>query len=183
MVRFCHNVTRFDDYVLCLHHDVTRFDGYVLCFHHDELRSFFDLPCLGSFMTSSFSLYVIINTARQKKTSTHHDGNTTRNHQTSSHNEKTSPHNNVATVLHYDKIPKHQDKSSRPYKRIKITYEVKFPLSRIHTYMHSHLTTPPLCRDVSGPMKGTEQSNNFKHKTDSDFIQSFPLCCIIFFKV
>ena len=30
-------------------------------------------------------------TARQKKTSTHHDGNTTRNHQTSPHNDKTTP--------------------------------------------------------------------------------------------
>ena len=34
-------------------------------------------------MTSSFSLYVIINTARQKKASTHRDGKTTRNQQTS----------------------------------------------------------------------------------------------------
>ena len=71
-------------------------------------------------MASSFSLYVIINKERQKKTSTHHDGNTTRNQQTSSHNDKTSlhndkttPHHNVATV-HYDKTPKHLDKISRP---------------------------------------------------------------------
>ena len=53
------------------------------------------------------------NTARQKKTSTHRDGNTTRNQQTSSHNDKTSPHHNVATV-HFTKTPKHQDKTSKP---------------------------------------------------------------------
>ena len=68
-------------------------------------------------MTSSFAPYVIINTAPQKKTSTHHDGNITGNQQISSHNDKTtphsdkttphndktSPHNNIATV-HYDKL-------------------------------------------------------------------------------
>ena len=55
---------------------------------------------------------MIINIERQKKTSTHHDGNTTRDQQASSHNDKTSLHN-VATV-HYDKTPKHLDKISRP---------------------------------------------------------------------
>ena len=65
MVRFCHYVTRCD--------------GYVLCFRHDVTRSFFDALCLhfmwrGSFLMSSFSLYVIMNTARQMKISTHHDG-------------------------------------------------------------------------------------------------------------
>ena len=33
-----HDVTRFDDYVLCFHHDVTRFSGYVLYFHQDVMR-------------------------------------------------------------------------------------------------------------------------------------------------
>ena len=59
---------------------------------------------------------------RQKKTTTHHDGNTTSNHQTTSQNDKTtSPndktisHNNDATV-HYDQTPKisRSDKFSRP---------------------------------------------------------------------
>ena len=44
-------------------------------------------------MTSSFAPYVIINTACQKKTSTHHDGNITGSQQISSHNDKTTPHN------------------------------------------------------------------------------------------
>ena len=83
---------------------MARFDGYVLCFHHDVLRSSFDVLCLhfmwrASFMTSSFAPYVIINTARQNKTSTHHDGNIAGNQKIlASHNDKTSPHNNTATV-------------------------------------------------------------------------------------
>ena len=44
-------------------------------------------------MTSSFAPYVIINTARQKMTSTHHDGNITGNQQISAHNDKTTSHN------------------------------------------------------------------------------------------
>ena len=46
-------------------------------------------------MTSSFAPYVIINTARQKMTSTHHDGNITGNQQISPHNDKTSPHSKI----------------------------------------------------------------------------------------
>ena len=59
-------------------------------------------------MTSNFAPNVIINTARQKKTSARHDGNITGNQQISSHNDKTTPHNNIATV-HYDKTQEHQD--------------------------------------------------------------------------
>ena len=69
-------------------------------------------------MTSSFSLYVIINTARQKKTSKQPDGNTTGNQETSSHNDKITPHNYVATV-HYDKTPKRQDKKLQDQKKHK----------------------------------------------------------------
>ena len=65
---------------------------------------------------ASFSLRVVINTARLKKTSTHHDGNTTRNHQTLSHNDIMSPHNNVA-IVHRDKTLRQNFKT----KRIKIT--------------------------------------------------------------
>ena len=57
-------------------------------------------------MTSSFAPYAIINTARQKKTSTDHDGNTIRDHQISSHNDKTLPHN-VKTTPHNDKTSPH----------------------------------------------------------------------------
>ena len=74
-------------------------------------------------MTSRFSFYVIINTARQKKTSTHHDGNSARKQQTSSYNDKTSspndkttPHSNFSTV-HYDKTPKPQDQKNKDYIR------------------------------------------------------------------
>ena len=47
-------------------------------------------------MTSIFAPSMFINTARQKKTSTHQDGNITGNQQISSHY-------NIATV-HYDKL-------------------------------------------------------------------------------
>ena len=88
---------------------------YVLCFHDDVLRSSFDVLCShfmwwGSFMTSSFAPYVIINTARQK-TSTHLDGNITGNQQISSHNDKISPHNDkphhIMTKSHHIIKPHH----------------------------------------------------------------------------
>ena len=58
VVRFCHYVTSFDNSVLGFHHDATRFDRYVLCLH---------FMWWGSFVTSSFSLCMIINTRYQAR--------------------------------------------------------------------------------------------------------------------
>ena len=81
-------------------------------------------------MTSSLSLHVVINTARLKKTSTYHDGNTTHNHQTLSHNGIISPHNNVA-IVHCDKTLRQNFKT----KRIKITQEsCAFPLGTVGAF-------------------------------------------------
>ena len=57
MLRFCHYVTRFDGYVLRFHPDVLRSSFDVLCLHFT--RFFYDVD--------GFSLYVIINAARQKR--------------------------------------------------------------------------------------------------------------------
>ena len=95
LVRFCHNVTRFSGYVSCFHHDVTNFAGYVVCFHHDMLRSsVFIITQMEKLDVTNEPHHIKcknVNTARQRKTSTRHDGNTTRNHQASSHNDKITP--------------------------------------------------------------------------------------------